>query len=186
MRVIKALIALVLVAGILGIVGLYSQMEDLGVVTSFFHGLWRQFDFFVYFYPGVLLVVLFLLLLAFIVILFKPISQKIIHIKKEVGQINLPLTTLEAIAKSSLQGIVNKEDIQVKVRLTKKQLANVEVRVTDEKQQFLSCGHQIQEQITYSLQQMAMVKTNKINIVFKKKKSDTPILSSTKRESRVI
>ncbi|WP_430602432.1 hypothetical protein IGJ02_002797 [Enterococcus sp. DIV0724b] len=189
MRVIKGFISLLLIAGIFGIVGLYSQMVDLGVVSTFFNNLLFQYDWLFYFYQVVLFVLLAVLLLTFLMILFKPIAKKQIHIKKDTGQVNLPLNTLESIAKSSLHGIVNVDDAQVKVRLTKKQTADVEVTIADEKQQqFLSRGKQIQELIPQALQNMAMIKTNKIKVIFKKKKAESSLLplSSSKKESRVV
>ncbi|OJG54053.1 hypothetical protein RV06_GL000446 [Enterococcus haemoperoxidus] len=189
MRVIKGFISLLLIAGIFGIVGLYSQMVDLGVVSTFFNNLLFQYDWLFYFYQVVLFVLLAVLLLTFLMILFKPIAKKQIHIKKDTGQVNLPLNTLESIAKSSLHGIVNVDDAQVKVRLTKKQTADVEVTIADEKQQqFLSRGKQIQELIPQALQNMAMIETNKIKVIFKKKKAESSLLplSSSKKESRVV
>lgn len=189
MRVIKGLISLLIVACLLGITGLYSQMVDLGVVTTFFNELLFQYDWLFYFYQISLFVLLAALLLAFLLILFKPITKKQILIKKDSGQVNLPLNTLESIAKSSLHGIVNVDDTQVKVRLTKKQTANVEVTIADEKQQqFLSRGKQIQELIPQALQNMAMIETNKTKVIFKKKKVESSLLSlpSSKKESRVV
>ncbi|MBO0438778.1 alkaline shock response membrane anchor protein AmaP [Candidatus Enterococcus ikei] len=187
MRVIKGLISLLLIAGIFGIVGLYSQVENLGVVTTFFRELLFQYDWLFYFYQIVLFVLLALLLLAFLLVLFKPITKKEIHIKKDMGQINLPLHTLESIARSSLQEIVNVDDTQVKIRLTKHQTADVEVTVADEKQKlFLSKGKMIQEQIPQALKQMAMLETNKTKVIFKKKKVESTLLPIGKKESRVV
>lgn len=99
----------------------------------------------------------------------------------------MPLSTLESIARSSLQGIVDRENVQVKVRLTKNQTADVEVTIADEQQQqFLSRGKKIQEMIPQALQQMAMVETHKINVIFKKKKSESTLLPTAKKESRVV
>ncbi|PZL74789.1 alkaline shock response membrane anchor protein AmaP [Enterococcus plantarum] len=187
MRVIKVLISIILLAGIFGIAGLYSQMVDLGVVTTFFDNLLFQYDWLFYFYQVVLFALLAILLLAFLMIIFKPITSKQIHIKKDTGQVNLPLNTLESIARSSLHGIVNGDNTQVKVRLTKKQTADVEVTIADEQQQqFLSRGKQIQESIPQALQNMAIIETNKIKVIFKKKKAESSLLPSSKKESRVV
>ncbi|EOI06395.1 hypothetical protein UAY_00446 [Enterococcus moraviensis ATCC BAA-383] len=187
MRVMKGLISLLLVAGIFGITGLYSQIMDLGVVSTFFNDLLFRYDWLFYFYQIVLFAVLAVLLLLFLLVVFKPITKKQIHLKKDTGQVNLPLSTLESIARSSLQGIVDRENVQVKVRLTKNQTADVEVTIADEQQQqFLSRGKKIQEMIPQALQQMAMVETHKINVIFKKKKSESTILPTAKKESRVV
>ncbi|MGX7245341.1 alkaline shock response membrane anchor protein AmaP [Enterococcus quebecensis] len=187
MRVIKGLISLLLIVGIFGIVGLYSQMTNLGVVTVFYRNLWFQYNWLVYFYEVLLFALAILLLLTFFMVVFKPITKKEIHIKKEIGQINLPLHTLESIAKSSLQEIVSIDNTQVKVRLTKKQTADVEIIVADGKQQlFLSKGKEIQEQIKQALQRSAMVETNKTKVIFKKKKAESSILPMNKKTSRVI
>lgn len=187
MRVIKGLISLLLIAGIFGIVGLYSQLVDLGVVTTFFNNLLFQYDWLFYFYQVVLFTLLALLFLTFLLMLFKPITKKQIHIKKDMGQVNLPLNTLESIARSSLIEIVKVEDTQVKVRLTKRQTADVEVIVADEKQQqLLSRGKQIQELVPKALQQMAQIETNKTKVIFKKKKIESSLLPSGKKESRVV
>lgn len=187
MRLIKGLISLLLIAGIFGIAGLYSQMVDLGAVTTFFSNLLFQYEELFYFYQVVLFVLLVVLLITFLMVLFKPITKKQIHIQKDMGQVNLPLSTLESIARSSLQGIVTIEDTQVKIRLTKKQTADVQVTIADEKQQqFLSRGKQIQELIPKALQNMAMVETNKTKIIFKKKKAESSLLPSGKKESRVV
>lgn len=187
MRVIKGLIALLLIAGIFGIVGLYSQLENLGVVTTFFQDLLFQYDWLFYFYQVVLFSLLVLLFLAFVVIAFRPIRNKEIHLKKEMGQVNLPLQSLEAIARSSVKDVVNVEDTQVKIRLTKHQTADVEVIVNDEKQlQLLSKGKQIQEKISEALQKMAKLDTNKTKVIFKKHKVESSLLPSNKKGSRVI
>lgn len=187
MRVLKGLISLLLIAGIFGIVGLYSQVENLGVVSTFFENLLFQGEWLFYFYQVVLFTLLAVLALAFLLVLFKPITKKEVHIKKDMGQINLPLHTLESIAKSALDGIVNADNAQVKVRLTKKLLANVEVIVADENQKlFLSKGKQIQEQIPQALQQMARIETNKTKVIFKKKKTEASLLPMSKKESRVV
>ncbi|EOL49041.1 alkaline shock response membrane anchor protein AmaP [Enterococcus caccae] len=187
MRVIKGLIALVLIASIVGVVGLYSQLENLGVVTTFFQDLAFQYDWLFYFYQVVLYVLLLLLFLAFLVVLFKPIRKKEIHVKKEMGQINVPLHSLESIARSSLKDIVNIEDTQVKISLTKHQKADVEVTVVDEKQQqLLSKGKQIQEKIPFALQQMVHLDTNKTKVVFKKKKVESSLLPNAKKAPRVL
>lgn len=187
MRVIKGLVSLVLIASIFGIVGLYSQIVDLGVVTTFFTNLFFQYDWLFYFYQIVLFALLAVVLLTFLLILFKPIRKKQIHIKKDTGQINLPLHTLESIARSSLQGIVNIDDTQVKIRLTKRQTADVEVTISDEKQQqFLSKGKKIQEIIPQALQNMAMIETNKTKVIFRKKRIESSLLPSVKKESRVV
>jgi len=187
MRVIKGLIALLLIAGIFGIVGLYSQLENLGVVTTFFQDLSFQYDWLFYFYQVVMFTLLAILVLAFGVVLFKQIRKKEIYLKKEMGQVNVPLRSLESIARVSLRDIVNIEETQVKIRLTKHQKADVEVTVIDEKQQqLLSKGKQIQEQIPQALQQMAKLETNKTKVVFKKSKADASLLPSNKKGSRVI
>lgn len=187
MRVIKGLIALLLIAGIFGIVGLYSQLENLGVVTTFFQDLSFQYDWLFYFYQVVMFTLLAILVLAFGLVLFKPIRKKEIYLKKEMGQVNVPLRSLESIARVSLRDIVNIEETQVKIRLTKHQKADVEVTVIDEKQQqLLSKGKQIQEQIPQALQQMAKLETNKTKVVFKKSKADASLLPSNKKGSRVI
>lgn len=187
MRVIKGLIALLLIAGIFGILGLYSQLENLGVVTTFFQDLSFQYDWLFYFYQVVMLTLLAILVLAFGLVLFKPIRKKEIYLKKEMGQVNVPLRSLESIARVSLRDIVNIEETQVKIRLTKHQKADVEVTVIDEKQQqLLSKGKQIQEQIPQALQQMAKLETNKTKVVFKKRKADASLLPSNKKGSRVI
>lgn len=187
MRVIKGLISLMLIAGIFGVVGLYSQMIDLGAVSSFFNELYSQSEGVFYFYQIVLFVLLALLLLLFLIVVFKPITKKQIHLKKDTGQVNLPLDTLESIAKSSIHGIVDSETTQVKIRLTKNQTADVEVAIADELQQhFISRGKQIQAQIPQALQKMAMVETHKINVIFKKKKAESSLLPNNKKESRVV
>lgn len=170
-----------------GITGLYSQIMDLGVVSTFFNDLLFRYDWLFYFYQIVLFAVLAVLLILFLLVVFKPITKKQIHLKKDTGQVNLPLSTLESIARSSLQGIVDRENVQVKVRLTKNQTADVEVTIADEQQQqFLSRGKKIQEMIPQALQQMAMVETHKINVIFKKKKSESTLLPTAKKESRVV
>ncbi|OTN88290.1 hypothetical protein A5819_000742 [Enterococcus sp. 7E2_DIV0204] len=121
MRVIKGLIALLLIAGIFGILGLYSQLENLGVVTTFFQDLSFQYDWLFYFYQVVMFTLLAILVLAFGLVLFKPIRKKEIYLKKEMGQVNVPLRSLESIARVSLRDIVNIEETQVKIRLTKHQ-----------------------------------------------------------------
>lgn len=187
MRVIKGLVSLLLIAGIFGIVGLYSQMMDLGIVSTFFNDLYVRFDGVFYFYQIVLFALLALLLLLFLIVVFKPITKKQIHLKKDTGQVNLPLNTLESIAKSSLYGIADSETIQTKVRLTKSQTADVEVTIADEQQQsFISRGKQIQEQIPQALQKMAMLETHKTKVIFKKKKAESSLLSNSKKESRVV
>ncbi|ALS02871.1 hypothetical protein ATZ33_16245 [Enterococcus silesiacus] len=187
MRVIKGLVSLLLIAGIFGVVGLYSQMTDLGVVSTFFNDLLFQSDGLFYFYQIVLFALLAILLLLFLIIVFKPITKKQIHQKKDTGQVNLPLNTLEAIAKSSIHDIVDSENAQVKIRLTKSQTADVEVTIADEQQQhFISRGKQIQEQIPQALQKMAMVETHKTKVIFKKKKAESSLLPNSKKESRVV
>lgn len=187
MRVIKGLVSLLLIAGIFGIAGLYSQMLDLGVISTFFNNLLFQFDWLFYFYQVVLFGLLAVLFLMFLMVLFKPITKNQIQIKKDVGQVNVPLNTMESIAKSSLRKIVDSNDTQVKVRLTKRQTANIEVMIADEKQQhLLSKGKQMQELIPQALQNMAMIETNKTKIIFKKKKEESALLPSGKKESRVV
>ncbi|MFD1900618.1 hypothetical protein GQR36_12695 [Enterococcus termitis] len=96
--------------------------------------------------------------------------KKEVHLAKETGQINLPLHTLESIARSSLKGIVNIDDTQVKVTLTKAQKANVEVAIADNNQQlFLSKGRRVREQIEQALQQMAKLEVDHTKVIFKRK-----------------
>lgn len=185
MRLIKIFIVLLLIAGIFGIVGLYSQIDNLGVVSTFYHDLLFQSDWLFYFYQIVLITLIILLFLVFWLIVFKPITEKEIHIKKEVGQINLPLSTLEAIARSSVQEIVKNDETQVKVKLTKKRLADVRVIVAED-QQLVNKGKQIQEQIAQSLFKTAGVETNKIKVIFKKKKVTESLSTANKRQSRVV
>lgn len=185
MRVIKILIVLVLIAGIFGIVGLYSQIENLGVVSTFYHDLLFQSDWLFYFYQIVLITLIILLFFAFWLVVFKPITEKEIHIKKEMGQINLPLATLESIARSSVKEIVKNDETQVKVKLTKKQLADVRVTVSED-QQLVMKGKQIQEQIAQSLIKTAQVETKKVKVVFKKKKVTESLSATNKRQSRVV
>lgn len=82
MRVMKGLISLLLVAGIFGITGLYSQIMDLGVVSTFFNDLLFRYDWLFYFYQIVLFAVLAVLLILFLLVVFKPITKKQIHLKK--------------------------------------------------------------------------------------------------------
>jgi hypothetical protein len=187
MRLFKGIISLLLIAGIFGIVGLYSQIVDLGVVSTFFRKLLVQYDWLIYFYQIVLLVLVVMIALIFLMIVFKPISKKEVHLAKETGQINLPLHTLESIARSSLKGIVNIDDTQVKVTLTKAQKANVEVAIADNNQQlFLSKGRRVRQQIEQALQQMAKLEVDHTKVIFKKKKADSPLETISKKESRVI
>lgn len=185
MRIIKILIALILIAGIFGITGLYSQLEDLGSVSTFFHELFFQSDWMFYFYQVVLITLIVILFIAFWLVLFKPITKKEIHIKKEMGQINLPLGTLESIAKGSLQGIVDVDSAQVKVKLTKKQAADVKIIVADD-QKLVAKGQEIQKQVAVALANTAQLETKKVKVVFKKKKNDTALMPTGKKQSRVV
>lgn len=178
--------SVLLVASIFGIVGLYSQVENLGVVTTFFENLLFQTEWLFYFYQIVLFMITGLLVLAILLVLFKPISKKEIHLGKETGQINLPLHSLESIARTSLQEIVPVAETQVKIRLNKKQMAIVEVNVMGESEQFLSKGQQIQEKIPQALKKMAQLETSKTTVIFKKKKTEGTLLPTNKKESRVI
>ncbi|MDA9471704.1 alkaline shock response membrane anchor protein AmaP [Enterococcus sp. 5H] len=185
MRVIKIFIVLLLIAGIFGIVGLYSQIENLGVVSTFYHDLLLQSDWLFYFYQIVLITLIILLFLIFWLVVFKPITENEIRIKKEMGQINLPLSTLESIARSSVQEIVKNDETQVKVKLTKKRLADVRVTVAED-QQLVNTGKQIQEQIAQSLFKTAQVETKKVKVIFKKKKAAESLATTNKRQSRVV
>lgn len=186
MRLLKGIISLLLIAGIFGIVGLYSQIVDLGVVSSFFQNLLLQSNWLVYFYQGLLFVLLVLTGLIFLLIVFKPVTKKVIHIPKTMGQIDLPLQTLEAIARSSVQKIVKSDEIQVKVKLTKAETANVDVILSDREQEaFLSKSRQIREQLSAAFQQMAKIEVNQTKIIFKKQKND-PAAVENKKGSRVI
>lgn len=185
MRVIKIFIVLLLIAGIFGIVGLYSQIENLGVVSTFYHDLLFQSDWLFYFYQIVLITLIIFLFLVFWLVVFKPITENEISIKKEMGQINLPLSTLESIARNSAQEIVKNDETQVKVKLTKKRLADVRVTVAED-QQLVNKGKQIQEQIAQSLFKTAKVETKKVKVIFKKKKSADSLSTTNKRQSRVV
>jgi energy-coupling factor transporter transmembrane protein EcfT len=186
MRIVKLFIALVLIVGIFGIVGLYSQIVDLGVVTTFFRNLFFQSEYLFYLYQIILFALLALLLITFLIIVFKPIGKKAIHIKKDTGQVNVPLHSLEAIAKSSLHTVTNTDNVQVNVTLNKQQLANVEVTVTDHKHHLFTTGKQIEEQVAQALKKMAMVETEKIKVIFKKPKVEADVLTGNKKETRVI
>ncbi|MCA5012230.1 MULTISPECIES: alkaline shock response membrane anchor protein AmaP [unclassified Enterococcus] len=186
MRLLKGIISLLLIAGIFGIVGLYSQIVDLGVVSTFFQNLLLQSDWLVYFYQGLLFVLLVFTGLIFLLIVFKPVTKKVIHIPKTMGQIDLPVQTLEAIARSSVKEIVKTDTVQVKIKLSKAEMANIDVILSDlEQEAFLSKSKQIREKLILSFKQMANIEVNKTRIVFKKQKNDSTVVDN-KKGTRVI
>lgn len=185
MRMVKSLVALGIIAGLFGVVGLYSQREDLGEVSSFYSELMNQSDGLFYFYQIILFILLASLFLVFWFIIFKPKPQKKIHIVRDIGEISLPITTLESIATSALEGNVAVTDAQARIHLTKKQKANVTITVAAQGL-LVSQGHQIQQLVEQALQTVVQIETKRVVVVFKKKKLVNGHPVSEKKQPRVI
>lgn len=187
MKIIKCIILLIVIVGLFGLVGIYSLLEDLGTVSYFFQHLLNQYEWFYPILQGTLIMVTTLIIVLLIVVVTKPVIKNDWHVEKELGQINFTLQSLAAIAKASLHELVAPEDIVVKVQMTKKQFVNVEVTVSaNDYSQLQSKGQAIQNQIAYALPKMARIETGEIKVVFKPMKTNQSLLSSQKKEVRVI
>lgn len=187
MKIVKSVILLLLMVGLFGLIGLYSLLEDLGTVSYFFQQLLNQYEWFYPFLQGTLMLVTVFMFLLLLAVITKPIVKKNWWLKKELGQINFPPQTLASIVKASLHELVSPENVMVKVQMTKKQLVNVEVIVSEtDYLQLQSKGQEIQKKIAYALPKMAKLETGAITVVFKAIKEDHSLLSSRKKEARVI
>lgn len=184
MRIIKALIALVLLLGLFGITGIYSQVEDIGVVSTFFSDLMKQYPQLFYVYQGVLFTLLGIVFLLFVLTLFKAAPKKAIRIQREIGQANLSVATLEALAKVAIKENLGVDDTQVSIRLTKKQKAEIVVNMSGETL-LVRTGQQVEQAVTEALQKSVQVETKKVTVIFKKNKN-VALAALSKKEPRVI
>lgn len=184
MRIIKGLIALVLLLGLFGITGIYSQTEDIGAVSAFFSDLMEQYPDLFYFYQVVLFTLLGLLFLLFILVLFKTVPKKEIRIQRETGQAKLPVATLESLAKVAIKEKLGVDDTQVSIQLTKKQTAVVTVNIAGT-ELLVSTGQQVEQTVAEALHNSLQVETKKVTVIFKKNKNIARAALS-KKEPRVI
>lgn len=186
MKIVKWLLAIVLVIGIFGIVGIYSQLVYIDGLTPFYSKLLLQTSWLYPFFQLLLVLVAALLLVLFLLVLFKHVSKKRTVVQRETGQLTFPLHTLEAIAKSAAETSVDPNDINTKVTLDKHERAIVDVTVDgNQRNAFLTKGKTIQTTVQQALKNMANVETNRVNVKIKNTKKDMGLLTFTKKQSRV-
>jgi hypothetical protein len=186
MKIIKWLFALVLAAGIFGVVGIYSQLEYIEGISPFYSKLLLQTNWLFPFFQIVLLLLAVLLLVLIFMVLAKHVSKKQTIIQRETGQLTFPLHTLESIAASAAKPYAEAEDIHTKVTLDKQDRAIVSVTLDgDQRAQFMTKSREIQASVKQALKNMADVETNRVDVTVKNTKKDMGLLPFSKKQSRV-